>query len=126
MKKQINGLNEVVRELKEKHIVSEDIAEVLEHAGSKVPAQVFQRLLELKGKSAHAQKVYTKELKAFAITLQFYSNRAYNYVRDIFGLSLPHEYTVRRWYSAVKAEVGFTSESFETLRSKVLEEKESG
>ncbi len=57
LKKEVTSMKEVVNELKEKHIVSEDIVEVLEHAGSKVPAQVFQRLAEMRGKSAHAQKL---------------------------------------------------------------------
>ena len=126
LKKKISSLTEVVNELKEKHIVSENTAEVLEQASSKVPAQVFQRLLESNGKISQTHKLYTKELKAFAITLQFYSNRAYNYVRDTFGLCLPHEQTVRRWYSAIKAEVGFTAESFETLKAKVSEEEAAG
>lgn len=88
-----------------------------------MPAQLFQTILDKKGKKTSAKKMYTKELKAFAITLNFYSSRAYNYVRETFDLCLPSERTIRRWYAAVDAEPGFTAESFSTLKKKVEEEK---
>lgn len=33
----------------------------------------------------------------FALTLNFYSTKAYNYVRDKFNYSLPHPATLCKW-----------------------------
>jgi hypothetical protein len=67
--------------------------------------------------------MYTQELKAFAVTLNFYSSRAYSYAQETFDLCLPCERTIRRWYSAVDAEPGFTAEAFSTLLKRVEEER---
>ncbi len=123
LQKKCSSLSAVISELKEKEIVTDSIRDILEEESLKVPAQIFQRLLDLKKTSGCAKHLYTNELKAFALTLQFYSSKAYNYVRDTFDLCLPHESTVKMWYSAVNAEVGFTAESFSTLKQKVEEEK---
>jgi len=71
------------------------------------------------------QKRYTKELKSFALTLQFYSSRAYNFVRETFENCLPHENVVRRWYSQVEADTGFSVDALKTLDEKVKEEKKN-
>ena len=59
---------------------------------------------------------YSKELKSFALTLQFYFSKAYGYVRKMFNLALPHPKTVRRWYTAVPAEPGFTELAFRPIK----------
>jgi hypothetical protein len=117
------ALSDVIKAIKEKNIVSPSVSEILEQESLKVPAQLFQRILDSQGKKRCAEKLYTKELRAFAITLNFYSSRAYNYVRETFDLCLPCERTIRRWYAAVDAEPGFTAEAFSTLEKKVEEEK---
>ncbi|GBL72131.1 hypothetical protein AVEN_107576-1 [Araneus ventricosus] len=38
---------------------------------------------------------YPAELRAFALTLQFYSNKGYEYVRRTFSTSLPHPATLK-------------------------------
>ena len=113
-----HSLSEVITELKEKQITSDAICEILKQESLKVPSAIFNRLLEKKDNPGSAKKEYPQELKSFAITLQFYSSRAYNYVRQTFDLCLPHEKTVRNWYSAVDAEPGFTAEAFSTLEKK--------
>lgn len=72
-----------------------------------------------KGKS---QGPYNDEIKKFAITLQYYSPRAYLYVRKSFGKILPHPRTLRRWYMVVDGKPGFTKESFNTIAIKVKSE----
>ena len=71
-------------------------------------------------------KMYSDELKAFALTLQFYSTKAYNYVRKTFKLALPCVRSLRKMYSKVKAGPGFTELAFDMLEKKVEEAKSAG
>jgi len=56
--------------------------------------------------------------------LQFYSAKAYDYIRKTFKNLLPHPATIRKWCSVVHGEPGFTSEAFEAIRRKVNETHE--
>lgn len=68
-------------------------------------------------KNSKTQK-YTPELRSFALTLSFYSPRAYNFVRQTFNKSLPHIGTLSKWYRAVDAAPGFTQEAITALKVK--------
>ena len=65
--------------------------------------------------------IYPAELKSFALTLNYYSPRAYNYVRDTFHNILPHPRTLQKWYASVACEPGFHTECINTLKIKVSE-----
>ena len=54
----------------------------------------------LVGKRKKGQK-YSKEFRDFAVTLFYYSPRAYKYVAKLF--SMPNLRTIRRWTTAVDA-----------------------
>lgn len=62
-------------------------------------------------------------LRAFALTLHFYSPSAYNYVRKTFNKCLPHPSTIRKWYSVINGSPGITSESLDAIKIKVQEMK---
>jgi len=64
---------------------------------------------------------FSNDLKQFAVTLQYYSPRAYLFVRKSFGHILPHPRTLRRWYTVVEGNPGFTAEAFETIRQRAQE-----
>jgi len=121
--KKCKSLQEVIEELKEENLISETLEELLQKSSSKVPSQLFDRLANSQKKSKKFKRKYSKELKSFAITLQFYSGKAYNYVRKTFDLCLPHENVVRKWYTTVGAEAGFTRDAFETLAKKLKKRK---
>lgn len=59
----------------------------------------------------------------FALTLQFYSTKAYNYVRETFECALPHPSTITKWYSSINGEPGFTGEAMNAIRAKANEAK---
>ncbi|KAB0801379.1 hypothetical protein PPYR_05733, partial [Photinus pyralis] len=65
------------------------------------------------------KKKYSPELRKFAISLNFFSPKAYNYVRDTFDTCLPHSNTIGKWLQTIDASPGFTTEAFETLRKQV-------
>lgn len=64
------------------------------------------------------KRSYSKNLKAFALILQFYFSKAYNYVREKWSNLLPHPSTLKKWYRVVNRAPGFTDESFEALRQR--------
>ena len=58
-------------------------------------------------------------LKSFALTLQFYSSKAYEFVRKTFDIALPSQSQIRRWYGKVAADPGFTKPAFNALQQKM-------
>ena len=57
---------------------------------------------------------YSDMVKEFAVTLNFYSPKAYEYVRSIIPLLRPS--LIRKWSSMLECEPGFIKESFEALK----------
>ena len=62
---------------------------------------------------------YPEELKQFAVTLQFFSTKAYEFVRKTFLKALPHVATVRKWFSRIRGGPGFSEEALELLQKHV-------
>ncbi len=87
---------------------------------SGVPLAILRRQLNRKS-TRPTRKAFPDELKSFALTLAFYSLKAYNYVRKTFNLCLPHPSTLRHWYKSVNGEPGFTDEAFVALSMRVDE-----
>ena len=85
LKRKISSLNQVVDTLKNKNMVSETGLNVLSATFSGVPLEVMSRICKAKSRNK-----YSPELRKFALTLYFYSPKAYTYVRSCFQLSLPH------------------------------------
>ena len=56
---------------------------------------------------------YNEELKKFALTVNFYSHKAYSFLRKIF--KLPHPSSIKQWTASVNCEPGFLSEVFRDL-----------
>lgn len=57
---------------------------------------------------------YSEKLKSFAVTLHFYSAKAYDYVRKY--LHLPHADTIRRWASPYNVEPGYLADVMSALK----------
>lgn len=72
-----------------------------------------------KNKGKAVKRKYSVELRKFALTLHFYSPKAYNFVRNNFNSVLPHARTLSKWYSHVDADPGFTQESLNILTLKI-------
>lgn len=90
-----------------------------------MPFELFKRVV--KQNSAHANRQqYHDEIRKFAVTLHFYSPRAYKYVRSVFCLALPHPSVIRSWYKSINGEPGFTKESFDILKLHVNSATEKG
>lgn len=50
--------------------------------------------------------------------MNFYSPRAYEYLRNKFNSNLPSIRTIRCWYSSINGSPGFTNEAFDALRQR--------
>lgn len=58
---------------------------------------------------------YSEEIKQFAISLHFYSPKAYKFIRK--SLHLPNPSTIRSWASSIDCEPGFLSNVIEHLQN---------
>lgn len=72
------------------------------------------------------QKSYDADVRTFCLTLHFYSPRAYNYVREKFNGNLPSISAVRNWYASLDTSPGFTTHSFEALKTKAEAGRSNG
>jgi len=123
LKKKVTSLSEITETLKENHMISENGADVLTGGFSDIPKEVVTRMLRDK-KKGHLQRTkYPPALRKFALTLNFYSPKAYRYVRDTFELALPHPSVLQSWYRSVDGEPGFTSEALDVLKQHVKRAK---
>jgi DNA transposase THAP9 len=110
----------MLRDLRIKCGLHQKTTTYLENAFPSAISEVLKRFK--KG----GKRKFTPEMRAFALTLNFYSPKAYNYIRQTFNNSLPHPSTLRSWYHEVKVTEGFTEESFKTLNTKSVEYKAKG
>src|SRR5687768_10538726 len=69
---------------------------------------------------------FPPEVRSFALTLNFYSPRAYRYVRNAFGKKLPAPRTIRKWYESADADPGITQEALTALALKIEDCKKKG
>lgn len=71
---------------------------------------------------------YPKTVRSFALTLQFLSPRAYDYVRRTFDNHLPDPSTIRKWYmnSSADGEFGYCKQTIETLTNLAKEQRAKG
>ena len=60
---------------------------------SGIPLELMKRLAS-REKSEKGMK-YPPEIKSFALTLKFYSAKAYEFVRKAFNFALPHQAQIR-------------------------------
>ncbi|XP_028416401.1 THAP domain-containing protein 5-like [Dendronephthya gigantea] len=83
LKRKVSTLESVVSELRQSNLINSDCAAILETTFSGVPKELMKRLMsQKKNKNPGA---YPPELRSFALTLKFYSTKAYNYVRKVFS-----------------------------------------
>lgn len=101
LSKRIDASQDLIEQLKEQNLLSEKGLEVFQASFSPDIQQLLKRTHKKTNK-------YLPELRAFALTLHYYSPRAYNYVRAKFNNALPNQRTLREWYKAVNGDPGFT------------------
>lgn len=88
------------------------------------PLQLFERMQSTIVNGVVSREKYPEKLRCFALTLNFYSPKAYEYVRKEFKNALPHPSVIRGWFNTVDAEPGFSEECFNSLQLHAQEYRE--
>jgi len=86
LKRKVKSLQEVVVDLRKKDLITPRCEAVLETTFSGIPLEVMKRIVRRQS-SKPTREEYPDELKSFALTLAFYSLKAYKYVRKTFELA---------------------------------------
>ena len=71
LKTRVKSLKNVIKTLKRKDLISSNCEAMLKQHFEGLPLALFRKTSTLK------KEKYSKELKSFALTLQFYSSKAY-------------------------------------------------
>ena len=123
LKKKVTDLKGIVKQLQKEDLISSKCEEMLDQTFARIPLALMKRMTSKK--SGKGNK-YSPELKSFALTLQFYSAKAYEFVRNTFNVALPSQSQIRRWYGKVAADPGFTKPAFNALKVKVEDAQKNG
>lgn len=102
--------------MKQKNLLNTEQLDILQDLGT-FNKQLLKRQIS-RIKKSRGSKMYEPELRIFALTLHFYSPRAYTYVRKKFNTALPHPKTICKWYKSVNGEPGFNKEALESIKTR--------
>lgn len=69
---------------------------------------------------------YSERLRSFALTLNYYSPRAYEYLRNTCNNHLPSVSTLRSWYSSIDGSPGLCSEILQELKNRASQANRNG
>jgi uncharacterized membrane protein YheB (UPF0754 family) len=77
LEKTVSNLEQLLEDLKNQFNVQDHVLDILKQAGSGVPEHLFRRLTSNLSSQTTTREKYTPELRSFALTLHFYSPKAY-------------------------------------------------
>ena len=117
--KRITNLSDRLNDLREKNLLSIDASQKLENTFSGLDYSIISSHHQNMNRAPVGRR-YHDEVKRFALTLHFYSPRAYDYLRNVF--SLPHTSSLYNWTLSVKCDVGFFKDVFLELKKKIYED----
>ena len=107
--KKLKSLKDVINELKNRNFLTEQSADNLQDQFSGISREVFINQLKNKGTKPTGRR-YSEEFKQFALTVNFYSHKAYNFLRKSFYL--PHQSSIRQWNFLLIASLDFYQKCF--------------
>ena len=102
--------------LKKENLLQTEQLDVLQNLGT-FNKQLLKRQINKINKTPMPKK-YTADLRTFALTLHYYSPRAYAFVRKKFDTCLPHPKTICKWYKSVYGEPGFNEEALQSIKKR--------
>jgi len=111
----IQSLSDAIKTLQEKKLLTEDCGTIIERHFSGITKEIITSELKNNTKKSKGKR-YSDEVKKFALTLHFYSPRAYEFLRSIF--SLPAQSSISNWTNSVDCQPGFFKDVFQYLQEK--------
>ena len=110
--RRIHNLNDLFKSLKEKQFVADKKLQLLQHNFSGTAKHLFQNQQKNQQSGKHENR-YSEETKQFAMTLHYYSPKAYEFTRKV--LALPHASSIRGWAASVDCEPGYLTNVIKLL-----------
>jgi uncharacterized membrane protein YheB (UPF0754 family) len=77
LRKTLDDLQNMLKDLKQKFSIQDHVHDLLKQAASEIPADLFRRLTKNVSSNMTSREKYPPALRTFALTLHFYSPRAY-------------------------------------------------
>ena len=111
----IQSLKSLVDKLEKENLLASDAAYIIKQNFFGLKSGLFGSELKNQNRSPKGH-FYTDEVKKFALTLNFYSPCAYDYVRSPFSLPCPS--SLSHWTSSINCEPGFFKDIFLHLQQK--------
>ncbi|KAL4084493.1 hypothetical protein QTP88_023781 [Uroleucon formosanum] len=102
-------IRELLQDIKEKGLIEENGYNVILENFDGMSCEIFNNQLKTKNKNAKNRR-YSDELKKLALTLNYYSPKAYKYCRTIF--KIPHPTAIRSWTSSINGETEIENKEF--------------
>ena len=115
-KQKVQSMGEVIETLKEKLKLDASDAESFHSTVDNLGMKLLFNMKENLNTTPSARR-YSDEIKEFALTVYYYSPRAYRYIRSI--VPLPNPSLVRKWSASLQCEPGFIKEAFASLTQEV-------
>ena len=86
-------MKDLLKSLKEKHLIAVEQHDLLKHNFNNVSKHLFADQMKHSKGDSRLSNQYSPETKQFAMTLHYYSWKAYEFARNV--LSLLHASTIR-------------------------------
>jgi peptidoglycan hydrolase CwlO-like protein len=75
----VEDLQNMLKDVKNKFNIQDHVHDLLKQAASEIPEELFTRLTKNLSRNTTSREEYPPALRTFALTLHFYSPRAYRY-----------------------------------------------
>ena len=103
----------------DKRYIEHEVYRILKESFSDLTSVIFKHEFENRKRNPHARQYSDPKVANFAITLHYYSPKAYEYVRNV--LCLPHPSTLREWASSINCNPGHLDNVYKHLSNRVLQ-----
>jgi hypothetical protein len=110
------NMKQLINTLQKKLFIKEEEAELLHNNFDGLRLSLFNNAMK-NNKAPLCGRRYSDEIKEFAVTIQYYSPKAYNFLRTIIPLPAPS--LIKRWARSVDCEPGFITEALDILKSEI-------
>lgn len=109
-------LEAILNSLKKNNMLGTEELQILQDIGGSNSKILERQLLKNRGKPVNKQ--FDSRLRSFALTLHYYSPRAYEYVRQEFNNCLPHCKTISKWYQSIHGKPGIMLEAVNAIKQR--------